>query len=234
MSPISLLTILKISIVSEMRFVKDSYEISEMRKAVAASVKGFESVAKNLKQAIGHPRGERIVETAFYAQARIDGNGLGYDTIAAAASATSREPAAAFATLQPGAAVPADRTLRGAGRAGIASVLDRDRRFMAQFKDLRAAMQPPAQAPEFAMTTIRQEDLIASVADALQFIRHVQAQPEFRSLTLLALCATKLPDELLAPGPGASVHWARKPIDWSWLLGYCEAYQMLQLRQLMH
>ena len=77
-------------------------------------------------------------------------------------------------------------------------------------------------------------DLKAQHADALQFIRHVQAQPEFRSLTLLALCATKLPDELLAPGPGASVHWARKPIDWSWLRGYCEAYQMLQLRQLMH
>jgi Xaa-Pro aminopeptidase len=69
--------------VSELRFIKDAYEIAEMRKAVAASVKGFESVAKNLKQAIGHPRGERIVETAFYAQARIDGNGLGYDTIAA-------------------------------------------------------------------------------------------------------------------------------------------------------
>lgn len=69
--------------VSELRFIKDAYEIAEMRKAVAASVKGFESVAKNLKQAIGHPRGERIVETAFYAQARIDGNGLGYETIAA-------------------------------------------------------------------------------------------------------------------------------------------------------
>ena len=69
--------------VSELRFVKDSYEISEMRKAVAASVKGFESAAKSLKQAVGHPRGERIVETAFYAQARVEGNGLGYETIAA-------------------------------------------------------------------------------------------------------------------------------------------------------
>ena len=69
--------------VSELRFVKDAYEISEMRKAVAASVKGFEAAARSLKQAIGHPRGERIVETAFYAQARIEGNGLGYETIAA-------------------------------------------------------------------------------------------------------------------------------------------------------
>jgi Xaa-Pro aminopeptidase len=69
--------------VSELRLIKDEYEIAEMRKAVAASVKGFESAARGLKQAVGHPRGERIVETAFYAQARIEGNGLGYETISA-------------------------------------------------------------------------------------------------------------------------------------------------------
>jgi Xaa-Pro aminopeptidase len=69
--------------VSELRFVKDAYEIAEMRKAVAASVKGFESAARSLKQAVGHPRGERIVETAFYSEARVEGNGLGYETIAA-------------------------------------------------------------------------------------------------------------------------------------------------------
>ena len=69
--------------VSELRLIKDEYEIAEMRKAVEASVKGFESAARSLKQAVGHPRGERIVETAFYAQARIEGNGLGYETISA-------------------------------------------------------------------------------------------------------------------------------------------------------
>jgi len=72
-----------IEFVSELRLIKDSYEINQMRKAIAASVKGFEAVAKNLKQAVGQSRGERIVETAFYTQARIFGNGLGYDTIAA-------------------------------------------------------------------------------------------------------------------------------------------------------
>jgi len=69
--------------VSELRFVKDAFEISEMRKAVAATVKGFEAAARSLKQAVGHARGERIVETAFYSQARIEGNGLGYETISA-------------------------------------------------------------------------------------------------------------------------------------------------------
>ena len=70
--------------VSEMRFVKDSYEITEMRKAVAASAKGFDEVIRNFDKAIGHHRGERVVEGAFFTQARIEGNDLGYETIAAA------------------------------------------------------------------------------------------------------------------------------------------------------
>ena len=72
--------------VSELRLVKDAYEIAEMRKAVAASIQGFEEVAKSLKAATKHPRGERIIETAFFAKARAEGNDLGYDTIAAAGS----------------------------------------------------------------------------------------------------------------------------------------------------
>jgi Xaa-Pro aminopeptidase len=69
--------------VSELRLIKDEFEIAEMRSAVAASIKGFEAVARNLVDATLHERGERVVETAFYTQARIHGNNLGYDTIAA-------------------------------------------------------------------------------------------------------------------------------------------------------
>ena len=69
--------------VSELRLVKDDYEIAEMRKAVDASIRGFAEVAKSLDRASKHPRGERIVETAFFSQARADGNDLGYETIAA-------------------------------------------------------------------------------------------------------------------------------------------------------
>ncbi|MCX8530008.1 MAG: aminopeptidase P family protein [Rhodoluna sp.] len=72
--------------VSELRFVKDSYEIAEMRKAVAASAKGFDEVIRSFDKAIGHHRGERVVEGAFFSQARIEGNDLGYETIAAAGS----------------------------------------------------------------------------------------------------------------------------------------------------
>ena len=72
--------------VSELRLVKDAFEIGEMRAAVAASVKGFEEVIKNLPKAIAHDRGERIIEGAFFSQARAEGNELGYETIAAAGS----------------------------------------------------------------------------------------------------------------------------------------------------
>ena len=69
---------------SELRLVKDAYEVGEMRKAVDATIEGFAEVVRQLPRATAHPRGERVVETAFFARAREDGNGLGYDTIAAA------------------------------------------------------------------------------------------------------------------------------------------------------
>lgn len=73
-----------VEFVSELRLIKDDYEIAEMKKAVSASIKGFETIVKNLKKATKHPRGERIIEGAFYTQARAEGYDLGYGTIAAA------------------------------------------------------------------------------------------------------------------------------------------------------
>jgi len=70
----------------ELRLVKDEYEIEQMRGAVDASVKGFHDILRAIPQAMGHERGERIIETAFFARARLEGNDLGYDTIAASGS----------------------------------------------------------------------------------------------------------------------------------------------------
>ena len=69
--------------VSELRLVKDSYEIEQMRIAVASSVRGFEDIVRALPNSVGIPKGERVIETAFFARARLEGNDLGYDTIAA-------------------------------------------------------------------------------------------------------------------------------------------------------
>ncbi|GAA1049622.1 aminopeptidase P family protein [Arthrobacter russicus] len=68
---------------SELRLVKDPWEIEQMKIAVAATVEGFTEVVKALPRAISHRRGERVVEGAFAARAREEGNGLGYETIAA-------------------------------------------------------------------------------------------------------------------------------------------------------
>ena len=68
---------------SELRLIKDAWEVEQMKVAVAATVNGFHEVVKELPRAITHPRGERVVEGAFFARAREEGNDLGYDTIAA-------------------------------------------------------------------------------------------------------------------------------------------------------
>ena len=77
-------------------------------------------------------------------------------------------------------------------------------------------------------------DVKSQQSDAVQLIRHLHRQSEFRATKVLALCVARLPEDLLTQAQGAQVHWARKPIDWSWLRGYFEACQMLQVHQPMH
>lgn len=68
---------------SELRLVKDSWEIEQMRLAVAATARGFDDVIADLPRSSVHARGERLVEGVFNTRARSDGNTVGYDTIAA-------------------------------------------------------------------------------------------------------------------------------------------------------
>jgi Xaa-Pro aminopeptidase len=71
--------------VSELRLVKDAWEVGELRLAVEATARGFEDIVRALAEAVeAAGRGERVVETAFEGRARREGNGVGYDTIAAA------------------------------------------------------------------------------------------------------------------------------------------------------
>lgn len=68
---------------SELRLVKDAWEIAEVQAAVDATARGFDDVIADLDAATRHERGERVVEGAFHRRARLDGNAVGYDTIAA-------------------------------------------------------------------------------------------------------------------------------------------------------
>ncbi len=65
---------------SEMRLIKDEYELSELRKACAITKHGFEDAARAMRTA----KSERAIEAAFWSRARIDANDVGYLTIAAA------------------------------------------------------------------------------------------------------------------------------------------------------
>jgi Xaa-Pro aminopeptidase len=69
---------------SEMRLIKDAYEVAQLQEAIAHTVRGFEDVVRALPTAVG--RGERVIEGVFNLRARVEGNDVGYDTIAASGS----------------------------------------------------------------------------------------------------------------------------------------------------
>ncbi|MCK3770406.1 aminopeptidase P family protein [Microbacterium aerolatum] len=97
--------------VSELRLVKDEYEIAEMRRAVDITARGFDDIIAALPDAAAHARGERVVEGVFHRRAREDGNGEGYDTISASG------PHACYLhwTRNDGAVIPGDLILVDAG-----------------------------------------------------------------------------------------------------------------------
>jgi Xaa-Pro aminopeptidase len=75
-----------VNFVSVARLIKDEYEINELQKSVDVTHRGFNDAIRALPAAVVTPRGERVVEAAFYGRARVEGNELGYDTISAAGS----------------------------------------------------------------------------------------------------------------------------------------------------
>jgi len=96
---------------SELRLVKDAWEIEQMRQAVAATKMGFDDVIADRDAIVAHARGERLVEGTFNRRARAEGNTVGYDTIAASG------PHACILhwTRNDGPVVPGDLILMDAG-----------------------------------------------------------------------------------------------------------------------
>lgn len=96
---------------SELRLVKDAWEIGQMRLAIAATKHGFDDVIADRAAITAHSRGERLVEGTFNRRARAEGNQVGYDTIAASG------PHACILhwTTNDGAVVPGDLILIDAG-----------------------------------------------------------------------------------------------------------------------
>ena len=69
---------------SELRLLKDDFELAELRRACDQTALAFQAVVRQLGQAVAQGRGERWVEGIFGLHARHRGNAVGYDTIAAA------------------------------------------------------------------------------------------------------------------------------------------------------
>ena len=67
---------------SEMRLVKDDFEIGELAKACESTVRGFEDVVRTLEKA--EATSERYIEGTFFLRARVEGNDIGYGSICAA------------------------------------------------------------------------------------------------------------------------------------------------------
>ncbi len=65
---------------SELRLVKDSYEVKQLAASIASTHRGFDDVIERLASA----QSEREVEGVFFLRARVEGNDVGYGTIAAA------------------------------------------------------------------------------------------------------------------------------------------------------
>jgi Xaa-Pro aminopeptidase len=68
---------------SELRLVKDPYEVGQLAEACARTAEAFAAVVAALPEAVRRGRGERWVEGIFALRARHAGNAVGYDTIAA-------------------------------------------------------------------------------------------------------------------------------------------------------
>ena len=66
---------------SEMRLLKDSWEVEQMQDAVDATILGFEDSAREWDRVLTH--GERWIEGTFWRRARAAGNDVGYESIVA-------------------------------------------------------------------------------------------------------------------------------------------------------
>jgi Xaa-Pro aminopeptidase len=67
---------------SELRLVKDEWEIAQLQDAIDATVRGFEDVARIIPA--DRSISERLIDGVFGLRARFDGNTVGYDSIVGA------------------------------------------------------------------------------------------------------------------------------------------------------
>ena len=68
-------------VLSELRLVKDEWEVGQLRAAAAATARGFADAMREREGALAY--GERWLEGTFWRRARAEGNDVGYSSIVA-------------------------------------------------------------------------------------------------------------------------------------------------------
>ncbi|MCC3765511.1 aminopeptidase P family protein [Glycomyces sp. TRM65418] len=97
---------------ADLRLTKDAWELEQLQEAIDATVRGFEDVARLLPSS--GTVSERLLEGVFGTRARVEGNGVGYDSVVAAgANATT-----VHWTANTGRAAPGDLVLMDMGVEG--------------------------------------------------------------------------------------------------------------------
>lgn len=136
-------------VASEMRLVKDGWELGELRAAVDATALGFEDCVREWDRVIEH--GERWLEGTFFRRARTMGNDLGYDSIVACGPhATTLHWIENSGPITPGQLVLCDMGVEGANlyTADVTRTLPVSGRFTPLQRDLYSLV---LQAQEAAM-----------------------------------------------------------------------------------
>mgnify|MGYP004498725991 CR=1 FL=1 len=72
------------TVLSDLRMIKDEWEIGQLREAIDHTVAGFAAVADEVPRAVADGLGERWLQGTFDRHARTFGNGPGYSTIVGA------------------------------------------------------------------------------------------------------------------------------------------------------
>lgn len=122
---------------SEMRLVKDDWEVAQLQDAIDCTVRGFEDSVRAWPEVLRW--GERWIEGTFWRRARAEGNDVGYDSVCAAGPhATTLHWVENDGPVTPGDLVLLDMGVenRSLYTADVTRTLPVDRRFTSDQRDL--------------------------------------------------------------------------------------------------
>jgi Xaa-Pro aminopeptidase len=184
-------------VLSELRLVKDSWEIGELARACDVTTLGFEDSVREWDRVLEH--GERWIEGTFFRRARAMGNDIGYDSIVAGGThATTLHWIDNTGPITPGELVLLDMGVEGSSlyTADVTRTLPVDGRFTPLQRDLYSAVLEAQQA---GIDAVRPG---ASFRDPHHAAMHVLAH-KLEDLGLLPCSA----EEALAPDSKVYARW---------------------------